>query len=88
MASRHVSWTCPAERPYLAVQLLVQLTDALRQLCKLLSNDSMVDGLSSVCLHIEVLRQKIPVALWKNRDVLQCVSFFRGWEGSEETKAN
>lgn len=52
---------------YLAVQLLVQLTDALSQLCKLLCNDSMVDRLGSICLHIKVLWHKITVALWKNK---------------------
>lgn len=52
---------------YLAVQLLVQLTDALSQICKLLCNDSMVDRLSCICLHIKVLWHKITVALWKNK---------------------
>lgn len=52
---------------YLAVQLLVQLTDALSQLCKLLCNDSMVDRLSCICLHIKALWHKITVALWKNK---------------------
>lgn len=51
---------------YLAVQLLVQLTDALRQLGQLLSDDSMVNSLSSVRLHIKVLCHKIRVALCKH----------------------
>lgn len=50
--------------PYLAVQLLVQLADALSQLGQLLCDDSMVDRLSGVRLHVKVLRHKITVALW------------------------
>lgn len=45
------------------MQLLVQLADALSQLGQLLSNDSMVDGLGRVCLHVKVVRDKIPVAV-------------------------
>lgn len=55
----HVGWV------YLAVELLVQLTDALSQFGHLLSNDSMVDCLSSVCLHIKILWHKITEALYK-----------------------
>lgn len=51
---------------YLAVQLLVQLTDALGQLGQLLGDDSMVDSLSGVRLHIEALGQEIGVALCKH----------------------
>lgn len=57
---------------YLAVQLLVQLTDALCQLGQLLSNDSMVNSLSCVRLHVEVLCQEISVASWKHSSTSVC----------------
>lgn len=52
---------------YLAVQLLVQLADALGQLGQLLCDDSMVNSLSGVCLHVEVLGQEVRVALCKHK---------------------
>lgn len=54
---------CAVMGLYLAVQLLVQLTDALCQLGQLFSDDSMVNSLSSVRLHVKVLSQEICVAL-------------------------
>lgn len=53
---------------HLAVQLFVQLTDALCQLCQLLCDDSMMNGLSCVGLHIEILFKEISIALWKETD--------------------
>lgn len=51
---------------YLAVQLLVQLADALCKLGQLLSNDSMVNSLSRVGLYIKILCRKVRVALCKH----------------------
>lgn len=50
---------------YLAVELLVQLTDALSQLGQLFCDDSMVDGLGCVRLHVKVLYEKISIAFWR-----------------------
>ena len=50
---------------YLAVQLPVQLADALSQLGQLLSDDGMVDDLGGVRLHVKALRQEVHVALCK-----------------------
>lgn len=62
-----VQWVCTAVLCcYLAVQLLVQLADALCQLGQLLSDNSMVDGLGSVRLHIKILGQEISVTLCKH----------------------
>ena len=50
---------------YLAVQLPVQLADALSQLGQLLSDDGMVDDLGRVRLHVKVVGQEVHVALCK-----------------------
>lgn len=61
---------CAALSLYLAVQLLVQLTDALCQLGQLLGDDSMVYHLSRVRLHIEVISQEVGVAPCKHSSAL------------------
>ncbi|TNN34626.1 hypothetical protein EYF80_055216 [Liparis tanakae] len=58
--------TVSAALLYLAVQLLVQLTDALRQLGQLLGDGRVVDRLSRVRLHVEVIRQEVRVAACKH----------------------
>lgn len=50
------------------MQLLVQLTDALRQLGQLLGDDSAVNGLRCVRLHVKLLRHEVGVALCSQRE--------------------
>lgn len=47
----------------LTVQLFIQLTDALCQLCQLFCDDCMMNRLRCVCFHIKFLSQEISIAL-------------------------